>query len=538
VTGPPPEAALHGPAQAGPPLRILYLHQHFSRPEGSTATRSFLHAAALAAAGHAVTLACGRYAGAETGLRAPFHRGRRSGAMEGFVLRQFDIPYDNAMGLGARSRAFLRFAAAATRLALAEPWDLVVASSTPLTVAVPALVARRRRGVPFLFEIRDPWPELPRALSAAGGGVPRPVLTGMGWLASAACRQAAAVVTLTEGVAGIATARGADPRRVRVLPQGADLGLFGPGVAPWRPPGLDGAEVLAVYAGAHGAANGLDQLLDAAALLRGAGLRLVLVGEGARKPALMARAAAEALPVSFLDPLPKPRLAALLAAADIGLLCLAPVAEFAEWSAPNKLVEGLAAGLPMVANVPGRATRLLREGGCGLAVPPGDAAALAAALRRLAGDPALRATMGRAARALAEARFDARRIAAGLVETAEEAAAGAPVRAGRTRQCARGRTRWRGEAARGDASRACRADAVGRASRRRRADRREAGRRAGRRRAARGPPGAWPDRTDAAARGGAARPWRARARLARPAARRAGAGARGGGAAAGGDPRA
>lgn len=402
-------------------LRILYLHQHFSRPEGSTATRSFLQAAALAAAGHVVTLACGRYQGADTGLRVPFRHGQRTGAMEGFILREFDIPCGNAQGLPARGGAFLRYAAAATQMALREPWDLVFASSTPLTVAIPALLARRLRGVPFVFEMRDPWPELPRALSASGRGVPRAVLAAMDPLADAACRRAAAVVALTEGMADTAVARGADPRQVRVLPQGADLALFGPHVAPWRPIGLPENEVLAVYAGAHGAANGLDALLDAAALLRGAGIRLVLVGEGARKPALMQRAAAERLPVDFLAPLPKPRLAALLAAADIGLLCLAPVPEFAELSAPNKLVEGLAAGLPMVANVPGRAARLLREGRCGLAVPPGDPAALAAALRRLAEQPALRAEMGAAARRLAEARFDARRIAAELVGVVEEA---------------------------------------------------------------------------------------------------------------------
>jgi glycosyltransferase involved in cell wall biosynthesis len=412
----------HAVAESRRSLRILYLHQHFSRPEGSTATRSFHAASALAAAGHAVTLACGRHQGAVSGLQGPFRDGLRRGVTEGFGLAEFDIHYRNAQGLAVRSLAFLRFAARATRLALAEPWDLVIASSTPLTVAIPALAAKRRRGVPFLFEIRDPWPEVPRALSRGFGGVPKPVLAAMGRLADAACREAAAVVALTDGMAETACIRGADPLRVSVLPQGADLDLFGPHVAPWRPEGLAEGEVLAVYAGAHGAANGLDALLDAAALLRGAGIRLLLVGEGGRKPALVARAAAEALPVSFLDPLPKPRLAALLAGADIGLLCLAPVPAFSEFSAPNKLAEGLAAGLPMVSNVPGRAARLLREGPCGVAVPPGDAVALAVALRRLAGDPALRATMGRAARRLAETRLDMRRIAARFVAVAEQAA--------------------------------------------------------------------------------------------------------------------
>ncbi|WP_240791283.1 glycosyltransferase family 4 protein [Roseomonas sp. AR75] len=403
-------------------LRILYLHQHFSRPEGSTATRSLHHAAALAAAGHDVTLLCGRYQGAVTGLEGPFRHGERHGIVAGFALRECDIACGNAQGLAARSAAFLRYAARATRVALVEPWDLVIASSTPLTVAIPALLAQRRRGTPFLFEIRDPWPELPRALSAHGGGVPKPVLAAMDRLADAACRNASAVIALTEGIAQTAIARGAGERKTRVLPQGVDLDLFGPHVAPWRPPEIAPGEVLAVYAGAHGAANGLEALLDAAALLRGAGITLLLVGEGARKPALMARAASENLPVRFLDPLPKPRLAALLAGADLGLHCLAPVAAFAEWTAPNKLVDGFAAGLPMLTNVPGRAARLVTDGACGIAVPPGDAAQLAAALRALAADPALRARMGRNGRRLAEQRFDARRIAADLVALVETVA--------------------------------------------------------------------------------------------------------------------
>jgi len=157
--------------------RILYLHQHFSTPEGSTATRAFAQARALAAAGHAVTLATGRYEGAATGLDGPFRHGRREGRVAGFTVVEFDIAYRGAMGLPARSLAFVRFAARAAPLAL-RPWDLVVASSTPLTVALPALLARRLRGTPFVFEMRDPWPELPAAL-----GLRAPLCSGpwAGW---------------------------------------------------------------------------------------------------------------------------------------------------------------------------------------------------------------------------------------------------------------------------------------------------------------------------------------------------------------------
>jgi glycosyltransferase involved in cell wall biosynthesis len=407
-------------------MRVLYLHQHHSGPAGSTATRSHAFAGALAARGHEVTIACGRYEGADSGLDGPFRHGRRDGRVGGHRVVEFDIPCGNAMPLAARASAFLRFAARAAPLAASARIDLVVASSTPLTVALPALLARAALGTPFVFEIRDPWPELPRAL----GGVPAPVLAMMDRLADAACRRAAAVVALSDGMAETALARGADPARVHVVPNGCDLQHFGPHVAPWRPAAAAPWECLAVYAGAHGRANGLGALLDAAALLQARGerrLRILLVGQGSEKPALMARARDAALRnVTFLDPLPRAALGALLSGSQMALHLLAEVPEFAEWTAPNKIMDGLAAGRPVVTNQPGRAARLLAEGPCGIAVPPGDAAALADALARLAADPALRDRLGAAGRRQAVARWDRRLLAERFCAIAEAAGAGHP----------------------------------------------------------------------------------------------------------------
>jgi glycosyltransferase involved in cell wall biosynthesis len=402
--------------------RILYLHQHFSTPAGATATRSHAFARALAQAGHRVTLACGQWQGAVTGLDGPFRRGARQGRVSGFEVLEWAIPCGNAMGEAARIMAFLRYALRATRLARRTGWDLIIASSTPLTVAIPALLARR---TPFLFEIRDPWPELPAAM-----GLRRPLLLrGMERLARAACRDAAVVVALTEGMGETARARGTPAERLHIIGQGCDLDLFGPQIRPWRPDEAGPGEMLAVYAGAHGRANGLHHLLEVATLLQGERrVRLLLVGEGSEKPALMAEAAARGLPnLSFLDPMPKPELARLLAGGQVGLLCLAPVPAFAEWTAPNKLMDYLAAGRPVLSNVPGEAARLLASGGCG--ETHGDARGMADSLRRLANEPTRREAMGLAARRLAEQRHDRRLLAARFVAAVEGALANAPARA-------------------------------------------------------------------------------------------------------------
>ena len=318
----------------------------------------------------------------------------------------------------ARGAAFLRYAAAAGRLAFRLRPDLVVASSTPLTVALPALLAKALRGIPFIFEIRDPWPELPRAMRV----LPKPFAPVLEALANLACRQAEAVVALSEGMAETARARGADPARVQVIGNGCDLDLFGPHIAPWRPAEATAWEVLALYAGAHGRANGLGVVVEAARLLAKQGerrLRILLVGEGAEKTALMEQARG-LQNVTFLPPMPKRDVARLFAGSQIALHILADCPAFAEWTAPNKLMDGLAAGRPAISNAPAQAARLLAESGCGIAVPPGDAAGLAAALMSLVGNPARREAMGQAARGLAVRRYDRRLLAArfvGLVES-------------------------------------------------------------------------------------------------------------------------
>mgnify|MGYP001763020360 CR=1 FL=1 len=96
--------------------------------------------------------------------------------------------------------------------------------------------------------------------------------------------------------------------------------------------------------------------------------------------------------------------------------------EFAEWTAPNKLMDGLAAGLPVVTNLAGRAARIVAEGPSGIATPPGDARALAEALAHLAARPGLRAAMGAAARAQAQRRWDRRLQVRQFCAVAEAAA--------------------------------------------------------------------------------------------------------------------
>jgi glycosyltransferase involved in cell wall biosynthesis len=402
-------------------LRILYVHQHFSTPDGTVGTRSHAFARALIARGHRVTMLCGGYSGASTGLSGRFAQGRRDGLVDGIHVIEIEAQAGNAQSLWARAGKFARFALGATGRALVSDADLVFATSTPLTVAVPALAAKLARGKPYLFEVRDLWPELPVAM----GVVKNPALVGaLSALEWAAYRGARAVVALSDGMAAGVARRGIASDRIAVIPNGCDLEFFAPGTAPAPTSWLRTGEVAALYAGTHGQANGLDHLLDVAAHLRGSPVRLVLVGDGREKPRLMARAAAEQLDnVTFLDPIPRRAMPALMASCGIGIQSLADVAAFQEGTSPNKLMDYFSAGLPVAITYHGWAARMILGARAGIA-PPRDPAVFAAALAALAADSRQRAEMGQAARLLAETRFDRARLAEKFCAVVEAAAAG------------------------------------------------------------------------------------------------------------------
>lgn len=160
-------------------MKVLYYHQHFSTPQGSTGTRSYAMARHLLQAGHEVTMVCGAYAGGQTGLTGPYRDGRRAGRVDGIQVIELELPYANRDGFLKRALTFLKFAWRSAGIALRQDYDVVFATTTPLTAGIPGICARWLRGKPFVFEVRDLWPELPKAMGVITNPV---VLWAMGVL--------------------------------------------------------------------------------------------------------------------------------------------------------------------------------------------------------------------------------------------------------------------------------------------------------------------------------------------------------------------
>lgn len=393
-------------------MKVIYFHQHFSTPKGSAGIRSYEMASRLLARDHQVTMVCGSYGGGETGLTQPFVGGRRRGTVDGLDIIELDLAYSNTDGFIKRASTFLKFALRSIGLAFTEKYDVLFATTTPLTAGIPGIFARWLRGKPFIFEVRDLWPELPRAM----GVIRNPLVLGaMSALEWTSYHSAHRLVGLSPGILDGIAHRGVSRERIAMVPNGCDLSIFSAETQPWRPSQVLPDDLMAVFAGTHGIANGLDAVLDAAAVLKQRGrsdIKLLLIGQGKLKAALQARAAREGLDnVVFHDPVNKASLAGLMAATDLGLQILANVPAFYYGTSPNKFFDYIAAGLPVLNNYPGWLANMITKHGCGFAIPPDNPVAFADALEQAAADHDALKAMGQRGRALAETQFDRIKLA-------------------------------------------------------------------------------------------------------------------------------
>lgn len=404
-------------------MKILYFHQHFTTPTLGGGTRSYEFARRLIDKGHHVTMVCGKREG--LGLPEDTIKNRRRGKVDGIEVIQIEVPYSNHFGLVKRTIAFLKFAYAGIKIAMKEDYDLLFATSTPLTAGIPGIFAKwfRRTPFKFVFEVRDLWPDLPRAL-----GVKNPILLrGMSILEKTTYRKSDACIGLSPGICEGIRERAPKDHPVKLIPNGSDLDLF------QRNPddtfsidGVDKNDVVAIFTGAHGIANGLDAVLDMAKVLQDWEIdhvKIVFVGDGKMKPHLLERKENENINnCIFLDRVSKFELNRIMNRADIGLMVLKNVPAFYYGTSPNKFFDYISASLPIVNNYPGWLADLIRDNQCGLAVEPDDPTAFADAVLTLADDPEGRIEMGRNARKLAEKEFAREKLAGRLVEFLEKVA--------------------------------------------------------------------------------------------------------------------
>jgi glycosyltransferase involved in cell wall biosynthesis len=267
--------------------------------------------------------------------------------------------------------------------------DVVIASSTYPMDFWPARHLARQAGAKLVFEVHDLWPLSPIEL---GGMSPaHPFIRVCQWAENAAYRDADLVVSMLPTVADYVSAKGLDASRLAIVPNGISLDEWQQ--ASPEPVRADVRQALDMardqgcmvvgYAGSHGLPNALDTLLDAAAMLAGAPVRFVLVGDGHERERLCRRAREEQLHnVAMFEPIPKGQVPDFLSRVQAAYLGAPREAIYRFGVSPNKLIDYMMAGVPVLYAIEA-GNDPVADADCGLAVPAVDPAALSEAINRL-----------------------------------------------------------------------------------------------------------------------------------------------------------
>jgi glycosyltransferase involved in cell wall biosynthesis len=385
-------------------MDIVVFHQYYldaGQPGGSRFNELSRH---WSEAGHRVTVVSGTL-NYVTGETPPEYRGRwmvetHDGPVR--VLR-CHVPSTYQASYAGRMWAFFAFtlSAGTAALRIAEA-DVVIGTSPPLPIILPAWLLARRRRAGLVFEIRDLWPEsaITTGVLRKGSALTRALFALERW----GCRVADKVNVLTPAFREDLIRRGlASEDKIVFVPNGADTDVFTPG------PRMNevrrkygwGDRFVVMYAGAHGRANAVGQLLDAAERLRDRpDILIVTVGDGLERARLDAEARVRGLTnVMLCGPQPKDEMPAFVRACDVGAAVLQNNPTF-RTVYPNKVFDYMACERPTLLAIDGVARQLVcDEARAGVFATPEDPEAIAAAIRQLADDPDGGAAMGQRGRA-------------------------------------------------------------------------------------------------------------------------------------------
>lgn len=340
---------------------------------------------------------------------------------EGIHVHWYPVPYSNHMSYPQRVKAFVLFAYQARRKVLSLNGDVIFATSTPLTIALPAVPASKKKNIPLVFEVRDLWPELPIAMNA----LKNPILKYVAHkLERWAYTNSSAVVALSPGMKRGVVDTGYPSSRVAVIPNSSDNLFFKHNAIAatefrssreWL-----GDKPLLVYTGTFGKLNGVGYLVDLAVALKdiNSDIQILLVGDGQEREKVMldARKSGVYGENLFIEQrIPKKDIPALLSAATFATSLFIDLPEMQSNSA-NKFFDSLASGTPVLINYGGWMNELVQSRKCGLSVWKQPVTEVAALLNDKAGDKQWLDQASKAARDLAENEFSRDKLANQLLE--------------------------------------------------------------------------------------------------------------------------
>jgi glycosyltransferase involved in cell wall biosynthesis len=347
-------------------MRIIYFHQYFNTPDMSGGTRSFEMARRLVDKGHEVHII--------TAWRECDDRPKYFATIEsGIKVHWIRVNYSNYFGYFKRIIAFFKFALLSAHMAKFINADIVFATSTPLTIALPGIYIAHRKKIPMIFEVRDLWPELPIAMGALKNPVSRYLAEKLELFAY---NNSESIIALSPGMKAGVINKGYSPLNIAVIPNGSDVDMFTPKNCedidfrsrykiPRNVP-------LLIYTGSFGLINGLGYMVKLAdELMRlSSNVHILLIGDGAEFQKVVAMGAMAGVLNNNLfveKAIPKKEIAYALSASTMASVLFIDKPEMRANSA-NKFFDALAAGKPVLVNFGGWIHNLINDHKCGLSM--------------------------------------------------------------------------------------------------------------------------------------------------------------------------
>ncbi len=341
-------------------MKVLILHQHFKTPETGGAIRSYYLAKALVDRGIETIV-----------ITASNEKKYKIEIIEGIQVHYLPIAYDNRFGFMARSSSFLRYAWGAIRLAPKfKDVNYCYAISVPLTVGLAAMWMKTRRGIPYIFEVGDLWPEAPIQMGFVKNFIFQQALYA---LEKTIYQSADSIVALSSSIKSAIEKKVPD-KKVHMIPNMADTDFYRPEQK--RPDTEEKFNVknkfVVSYIGAIGVANGLDYFIECANTSRKAELpiQFLLCGDGALLDRLKGNANHLGLHnLSFIDFTNRQGIQEIMNITDAAFVCYKNVPVL-ETGSPNKYFDGLAAGKLIIINFGGWIRKEIEGANCGIYVDP------------------------------------------------------------------------------------------------------------------------------------------------------------------------
>ena len=386
-------------------MRIIYLHQYFNTNDMPGSTRSFELSKKLVENGHKVYLITSK---------RDNHQLKKNGWTKesGIDVYWAPVSYSNNMSFFRRIFSFFLFSIKSLKVALPIDADLIYATSTPLTIAIPAIIFSKVKSKPMVFEVRDLWPELPIAVGALKSSFAKFLAL---YLEKLAYKNSNKIIALSNGMKDGIIKKGYPANQINVITNLSNTKVYeeiektknlGIRIHNYVPQPLD---KLVIYTGAFGHVNDVKYLIKIAGVLKNINdkIKFIIAGEGVEKQNISSMAKGLGVldsSVFIINPLEKYKIPLLYSKASVVSSLFINLKELWNNSA-NKFFDGLAAGKPIMVNYSGWQRSLLEKHNAGFYVPFDDHIKGAEILNKIVNNDELNENMGDSARALANQYF-------------------------------------------------------------------------------------------------------------------------------------